>query len=161
MPRADKTIVVYRGQEYIKYPGQKYYSNRARQHDMRLHRKIYTDVYGEIPAGYHVHHIDGDTDNNSIDNLVAIPPSVHMKETLKQRWGRSTRKKCVSCGKQFEAINNRAFFCSKTCAHREWRRKNSDRVNSWCKRWRFENKDKISKYNRTQREKRRLLNAKS
>lgn len=161
MPRADKTIVVYRGQEYVKYSGCKYYSNRTHQHDMQLHRKIYTDAHGEIPKGYHVHHIDGDTDNNSIDNLIAIPHGAHTKETLKQRWEKSTKKKCISCGKQFESISNKAFFCSKTCTHREWRRKNSERVNSWYKNWRNENKDKISKYNKTQKERRRLLNATS
>ena len=41
------------------------------------YRKIYVDHFGEIPSGYHIHHIDGDCHNNSPGNLVALSPEEH------------------------------------------------------------------------------------
>ena len=147
MPRADKTkIVVYRGQEYAKYAGESYYRNRTFQHAPMLHRQIYIDNYGEIPEGFHIHHIDGNTENNSLANLVAISHGEHTKETLKQRWGCAVVKVCDSCGKEFRSIRKDSCYCSKTCAHREWRRRNADYVNAYIR----ENKIK-----------RRIQNAKS
>lgn len=35
------------------------------------------DKLWTIPEGYHIHHIDEDTDNNSIENLEMIHPSIH------------------------------------------------------------------------------------
>lgn len=164
MPRADKTnlrMVVYNGTEYVAYGNNKYYMNRRDQYKPSLHRQVYIDNFGPIPEGYHVHHIDGDTDNNSIANLVAMPHGEHSKETFAQRWAKPVKRQCKSCGAEFETISNRSEYCSKTCCHREWRRRNSGKVNEYDTRWRAENKDKISKYNKTQKERRRLLNAKS
>lgn len=44
-----------------------------------LHRQIWEDHYGPIPPRYHVHHRDGNTLNNHIDNLELIHPSTHAK----------------------------------------------------------------------------------
>lgn len=48
------------------------------------YRKIWEDVYGEIPLDdegrtYEIHHIDGNRDNNSIDNLMCVPIQEHYK----------------------------------------------------------------------------------
>jgi hypothetical protein len=39
---------------------------------IRRPRKVWEDVYGELPAGYVIWHIDGDKHNDDIDNLEAI-----------------------------------------------------------------------------------------
>jgi hypothetical protein len=43
----------------------------------KLHRLIYEAYYGQIPDGYHVHHIDGNKLNNRIDNLQLLSKSEH------------------------------------------------------------------------------------
>jgi len=41
------------------------------------YRKIWRDSNGEIPSGYHIHHIDGNPYNNDISNLQCISPEEH------------------------------------------------------------------------------------
>lgn len=41
------------------------------------YRKIYQQYYGEIPKGYHIHHIDGNRSNNCIENLKCVTSKEH------------------------------------------------------------------------------------
>lgn len=44
------------------------------------YRKIYKDHYGiEFSKEYAVHHIDGDRENNDINNLILLPSKLHSK----------------------------------------------------------------------------------
>ena len=45
-----------------------------------LHREIWKSAYGEIPKGFHIHHKDGNTLNNSLDNLVCLSVKEHRHE---------------------------------------------------------------------------------
>lgn len=54
-----------------KYPQQK------GLHKMPIHRLAYIAFFGNPPPGYHIHHIDRDKHNNSMDNLVALSESEH------------------------------------------------------------------------------------
>lgn len=45
----------------------------------RMHRYVWEYYNGEVPEGYHIHHIDKDKSNNDISNLEAIPFSTHAK----------------------------------------------------------------------------------
>lgn len=42
-----------------------------------MHRYVWQKHNGDIPAGMHVHHIDGDKSNNSIGNLELLTASDH------------------------------------------------------------------------------------
>ena len=42
-----------------------------------LHRVLAEVKFGAIPAGYHVHHIDGNKTNNSASNLEIVSPKTH------------------------------------------------------------------------------------
>ena len=53
-------------------------------HTYRLHRLVAQTFIGEIPKGYHVHHKDGNKQNNRVDNLEIIHPAKHVAETYKQ-----------------------------------------------------------------------------
>ncbi len=53
-----------------------YYNSRRRIH---LHQYIWKKAHGDIPDGYHIHHIDGDAFNNDLSNLQAIDPVEHLK----------------------------------------------------------------------------------
>lgn len=41
------------------------------------YRSIYKKHKGEIPEGWHIHHIDSDRTNNDITNLIAMSPFNH------------------------------------------------------------------------------------
>ena len=43
-------------------------------------RKNYRSIYGKskIRKGWHIHHIDFDKNNNSKNNLIAVPEEVHV-----------------------------------------------------------------------------------
>lgn len=44
----------------------------------RLHTYVWEKHNREIPKGYHIHHIDFDTSNNEIDNLVMLKEGEHL-----------------------------------------------------------------------------------
>ena len=50
-------------------------------HTTRIHRLVAETFIGNIPRGYHVHHKDGNRQNNCLSNLEIIHPSQHTKET--------------------------------------------------------------------------------
>ena len=49
----------------------------------RIHVLVAEHFIGKIPKGYHVHHKDGNKQNNVVTNLEIIHPSKHREETLK------------------------------------------------------------------------------
>lgn len=49
----------------------------------RIHVLVAEQFVGEIPKGYHVHHKDGNRQNNVVSNLEIIHPIKHYQETLK------------------------------------------------------------------------------
>lgn len=50
----------------------------------RIHRLVAKAFIGEIPKGYHIHHKDGNKQNNRLDNLEIIHPAKHRMETIKK-----------------------------------------------------------------------------
>lgn len=83
-----RETVTFNGREYARYPDSRsksarryFYSRGGKWADQTaLHRDVWEDANGPIPDGWHVHHIDGDTGNNDLANLVALPPSDHALE---------------------------------------------------------------------------------
>ena len=53
-------------------------------HTKRTHVLVAETFIGEIPKGYHVHHKDGNKQNNMVSNLEIIHPKVHRKKTEKE-----------------------------------------------------------------------------
>jgi hypothetical protein len=69
-------VIVVDGLRFVRDETRGYYRNdRLRKY---LHRYLYEAEYGELPSNIHVHHIDHDKTNNSLDNLVAITAEEHM-----------------------------------------------------------------------------------
>ena len=65
----------------------------------RLHRYIYESARGKIPSGMHVHHIDGDKNNNALSNLSILGggehSSLHGKEPQRAAESRKHIKSAI------------------------------------------------------------------
>ena len=86
----------YRGVRYYRQSNGYWRSSPSNGHRY-LHRAVYEGLYGPIKPGYHVHHLDGDTDNNRPFNLRALSPSQHHAE----HDGELRSVRCVVCGAIF------------------------------------------------------------
>lgn len=80
--------VVYKGITFRRYPDSPNWSDKSyyrpnSKHIMdgvkSLHIEIWQDAHGPVPEGCHIHHKDGDTSNNSIENLECLTPKEHNK----------------------------------------------------------------------------------
>lgn len=56
-----------------------------------LHRLIYEEIFGTIPEGFHVHHLDNNKENNDPSNMILLSKSNHHKFHFNMinnpRWG--------------------------------------------------------------------------
>lgn len=148
-------------QEIIVYDGHKYrlLGRYYRTDDHRkggpghLHRAIWITHHGPVPQGFEVHHKDGDTFNNAIENLELIERIEHRRQHMKRlhetgkfrEWHRSakgkawhrrngiqswkTRKRstllCQECGQRYATpYPTRSLFCTQICGARARRRHN-------------------------------------
>ena len=69
-----KTYIVD-GIRFTKSNGKIYhYNSKLRKH---MHQYVWEKENGPTPKGWEIHHIDGDTDNNDISNLQAMPMLEH------------------------------------------------------------------------------------
>lgn len=90
----NRITIEYKGKKYYRYPDSKRRQLRVYywRHDkwkgapVALHRQIYEDNFGLIPKGWHIHHIDGNTENNSPQNLQAMPACLHASIESKKSW---------------------------------------------------------------------------
>lgn len=80
-----QTRIIFNGSSFSKHPKQKYYYATIKQKKKSLHRAVWEYHKGEIPKGYHIHHIDGNQFNNEIDNLELVKGRDHLIEHMKKR----------------------------------------------------------------------------
>ena len=71
-------IYFYKEQNSGYYLGNVRIPGRNRRYPMRLHVYIWRKHNGEVPKGYHVHHIDENKDNNDISNLTLVSAFDHL-----------------------------------------------------------------------------------
>lgn len=80
--------------------------------ERRLHRAVWKFYNGDIPKGMHVHHIDGNKDNNDIKNLMLMTRMEHIKyhntsERLSAWWhsdkGKKANKKGIKNAKKWHS----------------------------------------------------------
>lgn len=78
-----------------------------------LHRAVYSYYFGEIPAGYEIHHVDEDKSNNAVSNLQLLTKSEHLLIHYPSKYVLRQKKFiCQNCGKEFINVNNgRVKFC--------------------------------------------------
>ena len=79
-----------------KFDGKSYYlcGQYFQRKGVRLHRRVWEYHNGEIPAGCHIHHKDGDRSNNDVGNLELLPgrehSSLHMREPDRREASRAS-----------------------------------------------------------------------
>lgn len=158
---ASKVYILFNSRKYFHNPKSGYYENKiqidGKRKSIRLHRAIY-EFYTEeaIQKGYHVHHKDGNKDNNDISNLELLSSSEHAKKHGKEtssRWktpymqeasrrGREKTKEWHASedGKKWHSEHQKEYIAklhiSKICPDcgREFKTPNDHREQSVC-RW--------------------------
>lgn len=81
--------IIFNEIEFRKPKNERYYKSHSKQGKMYreyLHREIWKFYNGEIPEDCHIHHADGDKENNSIENLECISKIKHLSEHSKENW---------------------------------------------------------------------------
>lgn len=78
--------IIYAGETFwLQTSGRYYQSGRHNAPERLLHRRIYTDHYGPIPAGYVVHHDNENWQDNTPSNLILKLDEVHGREHMLER----------------------------------------------------------------------------
>lgn len=101
-------------------------SNYFKEGIRTLHREIWKDHYGKIQEGFHVHHKDGNTLNNTIENLECLPVKKHLSDHAKD-W---TSKHKDEVKQNLNSIRNKTI---------EWHRSDEG------KKWHSEHAKEVSK----------------
>lgn len=85
--------IIFNGRKYFADINGRYYINdiysgggKIGRKKVLLHRAIWEFYNGEIPEGYCVHHLDGNTQNNDISNLGIMENSKHCSVHSKIKW---------------------------------------------------------------------------
>ena len=78
--------IVFNGYTYRRYPNSKnpsdrhYFKRSSKEKAVYLHREVWKSYFGDIPEGCHIHHKDGDTGNNQIENLECVSSKEHCEK---------------------------------------------------------------------------------
>jgi hypothetical protein len=115
--------VMFNGYSYRRYPESPrrelrvYFARSGRQRVNWLHRDIWIHHNGPIPAGFHVHHVDGNPLNNAIENLAVMPEREHHQRALDGRetpMGPRQHSPCAECRQGVARITrgSRMAFCT-------------------------------------------------
>ena len=109
------------------------------------HRLVWERHHGAIPAGYHVHHKNGDRRDNRLENLELLPAVEHHRHHFleqgatqehKQRASKNIKSawesmpvltlQCVVCGFEFQKkqhlTRGAAKYCSPKCRGKDYYR---------------------------------------
>ena len=124
--------VIFNGKRYNRYPestnpAHRKYFARAKH---RLHRDVWEYHNGPIPEDMHVHHIDGNTANNAIENLECITRDAHWDQHREEH---SKRGRSEEQLKHLEAIRSKASEWHRSEEGRAWHREHAQ--NSLAKTW--------------------------
>lgn len=142
------TIQEFMGERYWFRPTRRMFVRQLRGRKARLlSHAVYSTAHGDVPAGWHVHHVDRDRTNNVLSNLVALSPEDHAAEHRDEqrargllngpRLDRGRRQPrlqelfaCLECGTGYWARRAHGLKTNKCCSHachmRAYRRRKND-----------------------------------
>ena len=126
-----RETVVYNGFKFNRYPESKSESDRAyfrgwvridgKMRKEYLHRYMWEVAHGEIPKGYHVHHVDGNHDNNTIGNLALVLGKQHVSYHGKNR----SEEVEAKCENALRDSSKKAAEWHRSAEGRAWHSQNS------------------------------------
>ncbi len=123
----NKEFVVHKDEVFWVLPKGKYYCsgrrNKNSKNERLLHRRIWSEYYGEIPIDHHIHHVNNNWRDNNIENLHCIPridhQRMHMFERFQSEEFKSKNKE------QLEIAQEKAKKWHASSSGKEWHSKNA------------------------------------
>ena len=89
------------------------------------HRYVLYEAGISVPPGNHVHHVNGDTGDNRLENLVVKTARAHILGHIIERgstvtnqhgvWCLRPYRPCGVCGQVFKTWNKKSKYCSRAC----------------------------------------------
>lgn len=86
----NKQVIILDGFKFCRYPEAKRASDRnyykgwvrvsGKWQKVALHRYVWQKTNGDIPTGFHIHHINGEYSDNRIENLHLISHAEHLSQ---------------------------------------------------------------------------------
>lgn len=124
----ESKVAEFNGETFVRNPKSRYYfrretTNEGRKNAKQLHRVVWEFFNGKIPPKYHVHHIDGDIDNNDISNLDCIPARKHLQ--IHSNALNQNQEYCENRRKQLAEAQKKAMEWHSSEEGREWHRKHA------------------------------------
>lgn len=111
---------------YVEYDGIKFYADKkgywlgtVNKRAKRLHIYVWEKHNGKVPKGYHVHHVDFNTNNNELSNLQLLSQREHLSLHGKKESNRALARINVQKYAQPKSLEWR-----KTQACSDWAKKN-------------------------------------
>ena len=101
-------VIEFNGKKYYLKGKERYYTScydvKHKKSGTRLHRDVWEFYSGQkIPKGYEIHHIDGNSLNNSFENLECLSIAEHRakhKEASQEIWKRPEMREANKRGRE-------------------------------------------------------------
>lgn len=123
--------IVYKGEKFWLQSSGRYFSSGDKQAKERmLHRRVWLDAKGEIPKGFHIHHINDNWRDNSIENLALVEGKEHARQHKLKRL--QNREHVVQNAEWLEDARIAAAKWHKSTEGLAWHKKHGK--NTWLNR---------------------------
>lgn len=136
------TAQLYNGIIYNITRSRKYFVFCKDNLEFFLHRTVWVDAFGLIPAGHVIHHKDHNKKNNQLSNLECLSEREHVQRHMVERTALLNEEiNCVFCGKSFNPkvvikTGEIKVACSNSCSLFYYRRKTKDKTAERNRKWR-------------------------
>ena len=94
-PKKQKHYLTFDGQYFSLDKRSGYWQHTTTRE--RMHRYVWKHYCGEIPKGFHIHHIDGNKSNNDISNLMLLTSYAHHKLHQNKLTDEQRKKRADHC----------------------------------------------------------------
>ncbi|MGB0496307.1 MAG: HNH endonuclease signature motif containing protein [Kangiellaceae bacterium] len=110
---------------YKLWPSERYFAKGG----SRLHRDVWEKAFGKIPEGCHIHHKDGNPENNKLSNLECMEASEHLRLTWQEKhsdreeyFNKDARAKAAEWHRSEEGRKWHREHALNTKSHTKWKR---------------------------------------